>query len=119
MRRLRTCPLGHLQGNGQSCFPYLPREQHAKLTASAGVTIVTATPRREVRFLDDRQCRAAPAPSRDQRGPVTSLGRVRPPVSGLTGTKKTAIEAVGRTLLSDNPPHFFVDSARSHFPSKK
>jgi hypothetical protein len=44
---------------------------------------------------------------------------VRSPVSGLTGTKKTAVEAVGRTLLSDNPPHFFVDSARSHFPSKK
>jgi len=34
-----TCPLGQLQEHW--LFPYLPREQDAKLMASAGVTAVT------------------------------------------------------------------------------
>jgi hypothetical protein len=55
MRRLWTCPLGQLQGNGQSCFPYLPREQHAKLTASAGVTDVTGHASPRIHFLDTAQ----------------------------------------------------------------
>jgi hypothetical protein len=63
MRRLRTCPLGQLQGNGQSCFPYLPREQHAKLTASAGVTDVTghASPRSSF-FGREPAMKSRPAP---------------------------------------------------------
>jgi len=55
MRRLRTCPLGQLQGNGQSCFPYLPHEQHAKLTAPAGVTDVTGSRREGFYLLDARR----------------------------------------------------------------
>src|SRR5262245_11948146 len=34
-------PAWQLQRNGQSCFPYLPREELARLRASAGVTEVT------------------------------------------------------------------------------
>src|SRR5262245_51785732 len=44
-------------GAGGAHFPYLPREQDAKLPASAGVTDVTGCPRTTHSFLDAAQCK--------------------------------------------------------------
>jgi hypothetical protein len=108
MRRLRTCPLGQLQGNGQSCFPYLPREQHAKLTASAGVTDVTghASPRSSF-FGREPAMKSRPSPSRDQRGPLHYY-RVRPPI-------RSPDRNVPNTAFLTMSPGTYSGNARSRY----
>jgi hypothetical protein len=99
MRRLRTCPLGQLQGNGQSCFPYLPREQHAKLTASAAVTDVTghASPRSSF-FGRETAMKSRPSPSQTSaarmRHPGTSAGQRRIIYSGMLACGKWCGQAL-------------------------
>jgi hypothetical protein len=71
---MKDLPAWQLQGNGQSCFPYLPREQHAKLTASAAVTDVTghASPGSSF-FGREPAMKSRASSSRAQRRPDTSL----------------------------------------------
>src|SRR5262245_5582325 len=55
-------------GAGGAHFPYLPREQDAKLPASAGVTDVTGYPRTTHSFLDAAQMQESEC--RRQRRPI-------------------------------------------------